>query len=268
MRRKIWKRRPEATATNRRTIGEVIALFVAIWFIIAFVLEWGYWDGFGVSYAEIPLSARFLLDAALVWVPVLLAAILLYLVYEVSTLTIMGYKIGDDALPPFDGSSEFSRKINWLAGFFIGPFFYQLVFTENVNFLLIYSVWSWGAYYALRYAVNHTPLLALKNTRIQMCCSIFLAMPLLYCLGFYMSIHDSTDVDKMAVIHYKKEFSAEEKEALVLRNNSDFIIAFFFDSRRLLVIPQDSVRGLSFHSNPGWNVNLLGKDNNQESSEK
>ena len=258
----------EGAKMNRPTVGEIIAVFMAGWFVIAFVLEWGYWNGFGVSYAEIPISARFLLHAALVWVPVLLVAALLYMAYEVVAVKFLGYQVGDDMLPPFYWPSEPTHKLNMLCGFFIGMFLYQLVFTKDVNFVLIYILWTYVAYYCLRYVFNHTVFSTFKNTRIQVYLALSCSTPLLYCLGFYMSIHDSADADKMAVVEYKEEFSIAEKNVIVLRNNSDSIIAFSPHSRRLLVIPRDSVLGVSYASNPGWNVNLLGKSDEPEKKEK
>ena len=257
-----------AVSPKRRTIGEHLAVVTAIWLVIASILEWGYWHGFGVSYAEIPVSARFLLHAALVWAPVLLIAALLYMAYEVVAVKFLGFQVGDDMLPPFYWPSEPMRKINMFCGFFVGMFLYQLVFTKDVNFVLIYILWSYAAYYFLRYVFNHTVFSTFKNTRIRVCLALFCSTPLLYCLGFYMSIHDSADADKMAVVEYKEEFSIAEKNALVLRNNSDSIIAFSPHSRRLLVIPLDAVLGVSYASNPGWNVNLLGKSDEPEKKEK
>ena len=253
---------------NRPTIGEIIAVFMAGWFVIAFALEWGYWNGFGVSYAEIPISARFLLHAALVWVPVLLVAALLYVAYEFVAVKFLGFQVGDDMLPPFYWPSEPVRKINMLCGFFIAVFLYQLVFTKDVHFFLIYILWSYAAYYCLRYVFNHTVFSTFKHTRIPSYIMLSNLAPLLYCLGFYMSAHDSTSADKMAVVEYKEEFTIAEKNVIVLRNNSDSIIAFSPHSRRLLVIPRDAVLGVSYASNPGWNVNLLGKSDEPEKKEK
>ena len=240
-----------------RRVGEMAAFGTVLWFIIALALEAGYWGGFGISLAEIPFSIQQLLDSVLVWLPKLPVVLLLYVFYEVAAIKAWGLKIGDDVFPPFKYSKELAHKANWWCLFFVALSLIQIALTGELFFVLTYSLIYFVWYYAGRIILNHTIFARFKSVKILMSLSVVPFLAMLYFLGFWFSIHDSTNSDKIAAVQYKKSSNIESENLAILRNTGDFIIAYNPDLQHLRIIPQGVVRELVFHSKPNWNITVF-----------
>lgn len=258
-----------AVSPKRRTIGEHLAVVTAIWLVIALILEWGYWHGFGISLEEIPLSVQYLLDAALVWSLEFFAAVVIYFVYELALFKFEGRSFEDDTFPPlaFPESRDFIRPSFWGQIIFPLILVFQLWKTGTVNFIVLGFTFIICSYFLVRIGLNKGDVLPLikREPEIVLCTLLPAFFALIAMFGFWSALQDSKNISDLASVQLQK---GSPRSMVILRNTGEHIIAYDIRAQKVAIIPQKAVQELSFPSAPDWNVEFFETDENGEKDEK
>lgn len=213
------------------SIAEWIAVLGILTVVISFIWEWGYWGGFGVSFAEMPMSLENLASSMLAWFPQLWFPVASLVFFMVSVRRVQ---------------SNFNLWVIFAILLLLIKFVVShliAIFTEGVVSYVVIWLLLMGILMVPR-AMNSIP--------DGIWGSLFIALVLSY---FYVAAQDAAynDVNgglSRAYVSFTENGNAEKKEMIVLRSNSDFIFVYDLNAEEMTVLSWENVSSVTFPSAP------------------
>ena len=246
---------PEALAEKfgkgwllRLSVTEWVAILVVSIILCSLLWELGYWGTFRISLSEIPLSLESVasvVSSGFVWM--LMWCLPLLLVWPLSVISMPKEK------KQRVRRSNFAHLLMWV--YFIGFAFLcgtQIYYEAQVHpytalvtvmllmVLIIYSI-------PLRVFNS-----AAKN-KIKYCFLILMMCGFFYTAG-RMVAGAEVDNGTLALVSVKMGDKIKEKEVIILRNNHDFVYAYDFNAKKVIIMPWISVLYISIDAESNENV--------------
>ena len=251
---------PKATVENGEDKSGLFSpVSVAGWFAIggvliiaiSFVWEWGYWSFFGVSLAEIPMSVENLASAIFAWMPFFLLAAMTMSVFFMQLVP--SFREYTEVFLQMKSMPNEDQRL-WVR--------IILAITPAVLIIMIAVIPIMGIYFL------YPELSALLPY------GLFLAILGFYSLFRFFSVHFivwvmfSAAVLIWAIFGMARFVASEDiiygprahidirletndeimKRMIILRNSHDFIYAYNPTSQKLLIVPWDMVRRITYNA--------------------
>ena len=255
----------------RLYIAEWIAIAGILIIIISFVWEWGYWNAFGLSLAEIPISVEDLASSVLDWVPaLLLVAALFTLVIFISKISFFSNML--DRLPNKEKTFALRNACQiagnekeasqWSQYHYMMMFNWWLMIAAPIALLLVQIIIGEVILISMLFIVFMlgnllVPLIVNKiNSDYEVIAmdvfKFFLLLAYIFIFGQSSAFTDVNDHSSRTTLTVMTSNGIQDKEMIVLKSNNNFVFAYDENVKKLIITPWRSIISTDFNSVPNF----------------